>query len=63
MKFVGISEVSGMKKFIKLAYFNSIKWFFPWIAMAVTALPYSDSRSLFLGRLIALVEEKRHGNG
>jgi len=34
-----------------------VKMLLPWIATMITALPYSDSRSHFLDRLVALIEE------
>jgi len=45
-----------MKKIIKLAYLNFIKWLLPWISSVVTALPYTDKRSLFLDRFVYLLE-------
>ena len=45
-----------MKKFSKLAYQNAIKLILPWVATAVTALPYSDRKSRFLDRLTDFVE-------
>jgi hypothetical protein len=33
------------------------KWLLAWIATVITALPYSDSRSHILDRLVTLAEE------
>jgi hypothetical protein len=32
------------------------KWLLAWVAAVITVLPYSDSRSRFLDRLIAAAE-------
>jgi hypothetical protein len=49
MKFAGASKVSDVKK-------KLIKFLLPWIATIISALPYSDQRSLFLDRLLDFVE-------
>ena len=46
-----------MEKFIKKVSLKLIEFMLPWVATVITALPYSDSRSRFLDRLITMVEE------
>jgi len=43
-----------MKNTIKRINLNIIEWFLPWIATAVTALPYLDYRSRLLDRLLVI---------
>ena len=51
-----------MKTIIKRMNPKLVKWFLPWIATVITALPYSDIRSMFLDRLISLSEGRYERN-